>query len=417
MTSPPGRDTFRIGAEDVSATELLRSLHRAASERGIPAPAALIGDWLDHTAVIAPSILIQEGIGVDHDVDAFWFGYVPFPDESTDAEVFAMVGGTADSVLCRDRAGCWWWTSTCGAPCPEWVMQAFRPVPHKSWRADWTVPSSDPHLSAIDLCLEAIRCGEVYQACVCTAFEGRLVGSGVDYFADVVSALGSRKAAYMETGDHGGAVLSFSPETFLSRRGPVVRSSPIKGTLPLSRDPADLRASDKDVAENIMIVDLVRNDLGRVAEVGTVSAVELLRVVPAPGVWHLASTIEAEVAPIVDDRTLVTAAFPPASVTGTPKLRARALIAKWESRPRGVYCGSIGVRSPAVGLDMNVAIRTVTVDAAGQTVLGVGGGITIDSDPAAEWQECLDKAASIVAFDVSGVRADSPRAPMYASRE
>ena len=205
------------------------------------------------------------------------------------------------------------------------------------------------------------------------------------------------RAAYL-AGDWG-AVASLSPELFLRRTGSEVSSSPIKGTLPARSEPADLRASAKDVAENIMIVDLVRNDLGHVAVTGSVTVPELLAVRPAPGVWHLVSTVTAVVPVEVPMSALLDAAFPPASVTGTPKTRARELISQWESRPRGVYCGTVGMASPVAGCELNVAIRTVEFDPRGRAVLGVGGGITADSDPVAEWQDCLDTAATIVGHE------------------
>lgn len=193
-----------------------------------------------------------------------------------------------------------------------------------------------------------------------------------------------------------GAVASLSPELFLRRVGQTVTSSPIKGTLPLSESPSALRDSAKDVAENVMIVDLVRNDLGRVAITGSVTVPELLVVRRAPGVWHLVSTVTARVDADMPMSTILEATFPPASVTGTPKARARELLSAWEPVRRGIYCGTIGLASPVAGTELNVAIRTVEFDAAGKAVLGVGGGITADSDPDAEWRECLHKAAPIV---------------------
>ena len=183
---------------------------------------------------------------------------------------------------------------------------------------------------------------------------------------------------------------------FLRRVGEAVTSSPIKGTLPRTADPAALRASVKDVAENIMIVDLVRNDLSRVAVTGSVTVSELLAVRPAPGVWHLVSTVSARVPIEVPMAALLDAAFPPASVTGTPKTRARELLIGWERQRRGVYCGTVGLASPVAGCELNVAIRTVEFGVDGSAVLGVGGGITADSDPDREWDECLHKAAPIV---------------------
>jgi para-aminobenzoate synthetase component 1 len=243
-------------------------------------------------------------------------------------------------------------------------------------------------------CLDAIAAGEVYQACVCTQFTGTVTGPPVDFFADAVARTAPARAAFV--GGPWGAVASLSPELFLRRSGDSVLSSPIKGTLPCHAAPSALRNSVKDVAENIMIVDLVRNDLGRVATTGTVAVPELLAVRPAPGVWHLVSTVSAQVSADVPTAALLDAAFPPASVTGTPKTRARQLLTQWEPRRRGVYCGTVGLASPVAGLELNVAIRTVEFDAAGRAVLGVGGGITADSDPDAEWQECLDKAAPFV---------------------
>jgi para-aminobenzoate synthetase component 1 len=229
---------------------------------------------------------------------------------------------------------------------------------------------------------------------VCTQFTGRVSGSPLHFFADAVARTMPARAAFL-AGDWG-AVASLSPELFLSRAGEQVSSSPIKGTLPLHGDPQLLRDSAKDVAENVMIVDLVRNDLGRVARTGSVTVPEMLAVRPAPGVWHLVSTVSARVPLEVSNGDLLAATFPPASVTGTPKTRARQLLSQWEPSRRGVYCGTVGMASPVAGCELNVAIRTVEFDATSRAVLGVGGGITADSDPDAEWQECLDKAAAIV---------------------
>jgi para-aminobenzoate synthetase component 1 len=234
----------------------------------------------------------------------------------------------------------------------------------------------------------------VYQACVCTQFTGRITGDPLDFFVDAAARTAPARAAYI-AGDWG-AVASLSPELFLSRHGRRAISSPIKGTLPLADSPSMLRSSVKDVAENIMIVDLVRNDLGRVARTGSVTGPELLAIRPAPGVWHLVSTVSARVSADVPTSALLAATFPPASVTGTPKARARELLTGWEPHRRGIYCGTVGLASPVAGCELNVAIRTVEFDAVGTAVLGVGGGITADSDPAREWEECLHKAAPII---------------------
>jgi para-aminobenzoate synthetase / 4-amino-4-deoxychorismate lyase len=191
-------------------------------------------------------------------------------------------------------------------------------------------------------------------------------------------------------------VMSFSPELFLRVRGRRVTTAPIKGTAPrTAAGKASLRSSAKDAAENVMIVDLMRNDLSRVSQPGTVAVDELLGVQPHPGVWHLVSTVHGELTPGVDTADLLSATFPPGSVTGAPKLAAQQGIATLETEARGAYTGSLGLVSPTAGTDLNVIIRTF--EATGDGVeLGVGGGITVDSVPIREWYECLHKAAPLV---------------------
>jgi para-aminobenzoate synthetase component I len=327
-----------------------------------------------------------------------WVGYLSYPDSGADgqpARIPEAAGGWTDCVLRCDRDRQWWYESLSGAPMPAWLGDALTaPVPARPYRIDWDAADRRAHRDGVLACLEAIRAGEVYQACVCTQFAGTIAGEPLDFFIDGVARTAPARAAYLA--GPWGAVASLSPELFLRRRGDVVTSSPIKGTLPLDAPPSALRASVKDVAENIMIVDLVRNDLSRVAVTGSVTVPELLVVRPAPGVWHLVSTVSARMPVELPTSALLDAAFPPASVTGTPKLRARQLISGWERSRRGVYCGTVGLASPVAGCELNVAIRTVEFDPAGNAVLGSGGGITADSDADAEWDECLHKAAPIL---------------------
>jgi para-aminobenzoate synthetase component 1 len=369
-------------------------------------PAALIGAWFGSAAVIAPSLKVNAVDDVfavptgeaEGPIGGGWFGYLSYPDAGVDGlgpRIPEAAGGWSDCVLRQDSDYQWWHESLSGAPLSGWVTEALQSrVPARDYSLVWGDADRDTHRAGVLECLEAIAAGEIYQACVCTQFAGRLDGSPVDFFVDAVERTSPARAAYL-AGDWG-AVASLSPELFLRRCGETVTSSPIKGTLPRSADPAALRASVKDVAENIMIVDLVRNDLGRVAMTGTVTASELLAVRPAPGVWHLVSTVSARVGVGVPMGTVLEATFPPASVTGTPKLRARQLLTGWEPYRRGVYCGTVGLASPVAGCELNVAIRTVEFDASGNAVLGVGGGITADSDPDREWDECLHKAAPFV---------------------
>ncbi|MDG3012244.1 aminodeoxychorismate synthase component I [Rhodococcus sp. D2-41] len=432
-----------------SADAVLSALHHRSARSGLAPPAALTGNWFDSRAVLAPSVravahppasafdVAMAGPAAPATptaprpvVGGGWIGYLGYPDRSVasgaaEPRLPSAAGGWTDCVLRQDQAGCWWYESLTGVPCPAELRAAVEPDPptgdarettardgtaHREpaqWHIGWTPPDRAAHRRGVEACLEAIRAGEVYQACVCGRFGGRYRGEPLGFFVDAVRSSSPARAAFVA--GEWGAVASLSPELFLARRGEQVRSSPIKGTLPLSADPARLRASVKDVAENVMIVDLVRNDLGRLALPGSVTVRELLSVHPAPGVWHLVSTVAAAVPEQVGNAGLLAATFPPASVTGTPKHRARQLLSEWEPEHRGVYCGAVGMASPLAGLELNVAIRTVEFAPdhpgadTGTVGLGVGGGITIDSDPAAEWQECLDKAASILGVSCSAV--------------
>jgi para-aminobenzoate synthetase component I len=382
--------------------------------------AALIGDWFGSRAVIAPRLaaapvatrdVFATTSATPHGdaVGGGWIGYLSYPDAGADgqpARIPEAAGGWADYVLRQDRDGTWWYESLSGRPIPSWLARVLSKAPDRApSRIDWDGADRDTHRAGVLACLDAIIAGEVYQACVCTQFTGTVSGDErpreeqiarvpVDFFADAVERTAPARAAFVA--GRWGAVASLSPELFLCRRGETVMSSPIKGTAPRYVAPTQLQRSVKDVAENIMIVDLVRNDLGRVAAVGSVTTPELLAVRPAPGVWHLVSTVSARVSADVPMTELLDAAFPPASVTGTPKTRARRLLSQWEPRRRGIFCGTIGLASPIAGTELNVAIRTVEFDAHGTAVFGVGGGITADSDPDSEWDECLHKAAPII---------------------
>lgn len=201
--------------------------------------------------------------------------------------------------------------------------------------------------------------------------------------------------AFLSDGDR--HILSFSPELFVKRCGEKVIVKPMKGTTARHNDPVrdhaaavSLRQSAKDVAENIMIVDLLRNDLSQLAEPGSVHVSKLLELEAYPSVWTMTSTIQATIASASLEQ-LMTALFPCGSITGTPKRAAMRCIKKLEQRDRGIYCGSIGWLAPSGDLQLNVAIRTIEYKDE-QFQFGVGGAIVIDSDPELEWQECLWKA-------------------------
>ena len=204
--------------------------------------------------------------------------------------------------------------------------------------------------------------------------------------------------------------MSASPERFLALATvAAVETRPIKGTAASTRGAS--RRSAKDRAENVMIVDLARNDLGRVCEPGSVTVPSLCALEPHPGLHHLVSTVRGRRRPETSgSATCVRATFPPASVTGAPKPRVLQIIEDLEPVRRGVYCGAVGwIDTERDAGDLNVAIRTFMVRD-GRTQLGVGGGIVADSDPAAEWQETELKAARLLA--VAGGTATPSGAPL-----
>ncbi len=239
----------------------------------------------------------------------------------------------------------------------------------------------------------AIARGDVYQVNLT-----RRLSAPIPHGASMLALGGAlarhhpaRYAAVVELPRHGVRLASASPELYLERTDDRVRSSPIKGTASTA---ADLLA--KDAAENIMIVDLVRNDLGRVCRPGSIEVPALLTTEAHPGLVHLVSTVEGRLRPDVGWPELLDATFPPGSVTGAPKLAALEHIARLEAGPRDVYCGAVGwVDADRRRGRLNVAIRTFFVDD-GRLCFGTGGGITWDSTPAGEWAETELKAQRLL---------------------
>lgn len=255
------------------------------------------------------------------------------------------------------------------------------------------------HLAAVERSVRHIRAGELFQVNTCLRLEAAFAGSVVELHARAAATLRPAYGALLT--DAAGGLASLSPEQFLRRRGRQVSTEPIKGTRPRTgtddaRQAELLARSAKDAAENVMIVDLMRNDLGRVCRPGSVRVRSLLRVEPHPGVWHLVSRVDGKLAAGIGDGELLRAVFPPGSVTGAPKVRAMEVIREVEPVGRDAYTGVIGFASPVRGMELSVAIRTFEV-AGGTVRLGVGGGITVDSVPMEEWRECFDKAAPLLA--------------------
>jgi len=257
------------------------------------------------------------------------------------------------------------------------------------------------YAKAIGRIQERIVAGDVYQACLTQRLELPFCGDAFALYGALRAINPAPFAAYLELPDV--TVLGSSPERFLSldalRR---VESRPIKGTRPRRRDPAadqrEARAlahSEKDRAENLMIVDLVRNDLGRVCETGSVHVPELMVVEPYAAVFQLVSSVRGCLRPECDALDLVRASFPPGSMTGAPKRAAMTLLARLEPARRGFYAGALGYLDARGGCDLCVVIRTLFLRA-GHAWLHSGGGIVADSDPAAEWCEAGDKVAPLL---------------------
>lgn len=242
-----------------------------------------------------------------------------------------------------------------------------------------------------------IEAGDTYQINLTFPLHFGFSGDAISLFRRLrSSARASYGALLALDGCH---VLSLSPELFVETKDGIARARPMKGTAPRAPTPeadlalrAALKEDQKSRAENLMIVDLVRNDLGRVAEIGSVRVEELFAIETYPTLHQMTSTVTAKLLPATRLRKLVGALFPCGSVTGAPKIRSMEIIHALEECPRGIYCGAIGHVSPKGEIRFNVAIRTITIDGAGRGTMGVGGGLVADSKLEAEYAECLLKA-------------------------
>src|ERR687897_488351 len=430
MSAPARTRLVRIELEgNASAAE------GALLVRGDAHPFALAGDWAGGGAIVGsepvalatpeddPFSLLDaqpEIEGEPEGVGGGWFGYLgynlgarlepvpPPPPRRVPLPDFALA--FYDHVLRLDREGRWWfealWTDERADALnarlnllrtrlaegvrerPVWVG-IFRPAP----------PGGAGHRTAIDECRERIAAGEIFQANLCLRLEAEWKGDPLDLFARTAGTLEPRHAGLIA--GPWGAVCSLSPELFLRRRGREVMTEPIKGTAPrvlaagreatrADDNRAALEASAKDRAENVMIVDLMRNDLGRVCEYGSVEVSALNEPRAAPGVWHLVSTVRGTLREDAADADLLRASFPPGSVTGAPKIQAMRVIAELEAGGREADTGAVGFASPVAGLGLNVGVRAPVPALAGdadrpdpesgvfETTL-VRGGVAVDA--------------------------------------
>ncbi|MDF2997385.1 MAG: para-aminobenzoate synthase, subunit [Xanthobacteraceae bacterium] len=263
-----------------------------------------------------------------------------------------------------------------------------------AWTSNFT---AEAYETAVARVIEYIRAGDIFQANFTQQFRATI--GEVDPLAlydRLRRANPATFAALIVNEDR--LIASSSPERFVQLADGLVETRPIKGTVPRSVEPTldafrgrELIASEKDRAENVMIVDLLRNDLSRVCRPGTVQVPRLCGLETYANVHHLVSVVTGELEDGRDGLDLLKASFPGGSITGAPKIRAMEIIAELEGRPRGLYCGSIGYIGFDGAMDFNIAIRTVTVEK-GEASFGVGGGITVLSDPGQERAESLTKA-------------------------
>ncbi|MDJ0378049.1 anthranilate synthase component I family protein [Cryobacterium sp. PH31-L1] len=307
--------------------------------------------------------------------------------------------GTDDSSSAVDE----WFDQTAAAlaAIPRGSASACAATPRASASAHWRHDETQ-YAVLIETCLAAIHDGDAYQLCLTN--EIRVPGQWhpIETYGVLRAGSPSHHGGVLRFGDV--ALLSASPEQFLHvGRDRRVRTKPIKGTRPRSNEPGDderlkseLAQSDKERAENLMIVDLMRNDLGRIAELGTVTVSSLLAVESYPHVHQLVSTIEARLAPGVTVVDAIEACFPAGSMTGAPKRSAMSILDALEAGPRGVYSGAFGYIGHGGVADLAIVIRSIVLDSCGASI-GTGGGITALSDAGEEIEETRIKVAALLA--------------------
>lgn len=276
----------------------------------------------------------------------------------------------------------------------NWPTEETHEPAVATWHDSLSRADFDHHMDRIH---QAIGAGELYQINYTAPLLGALQGDPHALFQALQRAQPGGYAAFIDSGVE--QVLSVSPELFFDWHGQHILARPMKGTAPRganaeqdAQQVAQLRASPKEQAENVMIVDLLRNDLSRIAEPHSVRVPELFRIEALPTVFQMSSDVTATTRPGTTLADVFAALFPCGSVTGAPKVQAMQLIRSLEREPRGIYCGAIGVVRPGGHATFNVAIRTVTVKD-GAARCGIGSGITFDATAAGEWQEWHHKRA------------------------
>ncbi|WP_019834036.1 aminodeoxychorismate synthase component I [Sphingomonas sp. PR090111-T3T-6A] len=353
---------YRDPAEVVTAStraglaEALATL-RTAQARGLHA-----AGWIAYDAG-APG---EASTATEGEGPLLWFGLF---------ERYETIPAADVPSLFPDPAGAW-----AGAPVPRIAFAAYAEA-----------------FSRVEAYIAA---GDIYQANLTFQADVATAGDPLALYARIRGRAAAGWGGIVHDGQR--TLLSFSPEMFFRLDGRRIEARPMKGTATRGADPlADaeavrtLASDEKQRAENLMIVDLIRNDLSRIAVPGSVAVPALFTVETYPTIHQMTSTVTAELAPGGDAVGVLEAAFPCGSITGAPKLRAMEIAAEVEAGPRGAYTGAIGRIDADGGAVFNVAIRTLTIGDAGRAAIGLGSGIVADSDVGAEWRECLAKGGFI----------------------
>lgn len=368
------------------------------------------------------SVVSDAGRALIQDADGGWLAFErPLAVIATDrhdqvaatiarAEVLALERGAyAVGIVTYEAGGAWGLPVRAAAPgLPlAWfglydagrVTKADEPPRTSGYRVAGLKPSVDR--AAFDRAFARVRHhladGDTYQVNYTFTMDGTFEGAASGLFADLVAAQHARYGAFVDLGRH--AVCSASPELFFARQGHVITTRPMKGTVRRGRTTLEdevqrtsLASSPKQRAENVMIVDMMRNDLGRIAQVGSVAVPRLFDVERYPNVWQMTSVVKARTSARLSD--IFGALHPSASVTGAPKIRTMAILRDLEPHPRGVYTGAVGFVAPDGSARFNVAIRTALVDrAVGAVQFGIGSGLVWDSEAGEEYDECLLKGS------------------------
>ena len=312
------------------------------------------------------------------------------------------------AVAVHDRDDeCWWFLSREGAPDSVRALRAClqraateRPFEINGGPRACIEP--EEYLAAVRKSVDYVHAGDVFQVNYAHEFRADVAGDPLALYLALRRHNPAPFAAMLDLGDEA-AILSTSPELFLRLRGRDVVTRPIKGTRPRGEDAdadaalaAELTVSEKDAAELAMIVDLMRNDLGRVCRPGSVRVTDAARIESYASVHHRVAEVVGELEPGMDRVDLLAASFPGGSITGAPKVRAMEIIDELESARRGPYTGAIGILADDGSMDLNIAIRTAVV-ANGEVSVMVGGGIVADSVPESEYEETLVKGKAIFA--------------------